>query len=186
MTRTLTLFCALALGGCATYQVRTDSDATLVGAVHCHSAAFAGGFKGDSPLRNTAANPLNESRLRDAISANLQTAGITLLDKPEAADCLVGYGIGVKQVVDEIYPDGWAYGAWGRGWHGRGWGGGFGWDASPWAYSQGFIAVDLYDNKTKRPMWHGTTEQNLDGATGADAVRRIQAAVAAIFTKFPH
>jgi len=194
MTRTLTLFSVLTatavLGGCATYQVHTDSDTTLINTVHCHTVAWAGGFKGTSPLRNTAANPLNESRLRDAIAANLQAAGVTLLDKPDEADCLVGYGIGVKQVADEIYPDGWYGGGWGwRGGWGWGWGGGpwgwGGWDATPMVYNQGFLAVDLYDNKSKRPLWHGTTNQNLEGVTGTEAAKRIQAAVAAIFTKFP-
>ena len=195
MTRTPTLIATLSavaasavLGGCATYHVRTDSDATLIGTVHCHTVAWAGEFKGTSPLRNSAANPLNESRLRDAIALNLRTAGITLADAADSADCLVGYGIGVKQVADEIYPDGWYGGGWGwRGGFGWGWGGGpwGGWDAAPVVYNQGFIAVDLYDNKTKRPMWHGTTEQNLEGVTGEDAAHRIQAAVAAIFSKFP-
>ena len=185
--RTLILLAACsataALVGCATYNVRTDADASLVGSVHCHSAAWAGGFRGDSPLRSTAANPLNESRLRDAIAANLQTAGITLLDKADGADCLVGYGIGVKQVVDAVYPAGWVGGGWGRGpW---GWRGGWGWYGGPEVYRQGFIAVDLYDNRSKKPMWHATTHQDLYGASGDEATRRIRAAVDAIFTKFP-
>src|SRR5580658_11059202 len=103
----------MALTGCTSIPVRTDQNSQLLATVHCQSVAWAGGFKGASPLRNTIANPLNEARLRDAIAANLQTAGLTLVSEPvptppiagsptgpapiavaPAAQCLIGYGIG--------------------------------------------------------------------------------------------
>ena len=177
----------LGLAGCATYTVRTDADATLVGSVHCHSVAWAGGFKGDSALRSGIANPLNESRLRDAISANLARAGMTLTDNTAEAECLVGYGIGVNQVVDAVFPDAWGPGmGFGyRGWGPGPWGWGLGWNTGSRVYSQGFIALDLYDNRSHKPMWHATVEQNLVHANGDEAARRIRAAVDALFVKLP-
>ena len=128
-----------ALAACTGIPVRTDQNSQLLATVHCQSVAWAGGFKGASPLRNTIANPLNEARLRDAIAANLQSAGITLAAAPTPAagaaatpaapaQCLIGYGIGMARDVDAVYPDGWAYGAgyWGRRGPGWGWGGGWG------------------------------------------------------------
>ncbi len=80
-----------ALAGCTGVPVRTDQNSQLLATVHCQTVAWAGGFKGSSPLRNTMANPLNEQRLRDAITANLQKAGLTEVDAPHAppAQCLV-------------------------------------------------------------------------------------------------
>ena len=194
---------AAALAGCAGIPVRIDQNAPLLASVHCQSVAWAGGFKGSSPLRNTIANPLNEARLRDAIAANLQTAGIPLVEEPKAApgahsaspapaagpaaQCLIGYGIGMERQVDAVYPDGWGYGSgpgvWGPGWGwGAGWG--YGWGA-PYAYNRSFITVDLYDAATRRPMWHASAEQSLTGLTGDAASQRIRAAVDAIFLKFP-
>src|SRR5580692_3025404 len=72
----------VALTGCTGIPVRTDQNSQLLATVHCQSVSWAGGFKGSSPLRNGIANPLNEARLREAIAANLQTAGITLVDAP--------------------------------------------------------------------------------------------------------
>ena len=68
----LTLFipvtaAAAVLAGCTGIPVRTDQNSQLLASVHCQSVAWAGGFKGASPLRNTIANPLNEARLREAI-----------------------------------------------------------------------------------------------------------------------
>src|ERR1700722_17593933 len=90
----LTLFipvlaAAVALTGCTGIPVRTDQNSQLLASVHCQSAAWAGGFKGASPLRGTIANPLNEARLRDAIAASLQSAGLTLVE-PVATPPIAG------------------------------------------------------------------------------------------------
>ena len=198
----LTLFipvlaAAAALAGCTGIPVRTDQNSQLLASVHCHSVGWAGGFKGASPLRNGIANPLNEARLRDAIAANLQSAGITLVDAPNegpggrpaatgapAAQCLIGYGIGMERQLDAVYPDGWGYGP--GYWGGPRWGPGWGWGwGEPYIYHQGFITVDLYDAGSKQPIWHASAEQSLNGLTGDAASQRIRAAVNAIFVKFP-
>ncbi|HTY94258.1 MAG TPA: DUF4136 domain-containing protein [Steroidobacteraceae bacterium] len=175
----------LALAGCTGIPVRTDQNAQLVASVHCHTVAWAGGFKGASPLRNTIANPLNEARLRDAITANLQAAGIAIVEGSGAnsgAQCLVGYGIGIERQIDTVYPEDWGYGPgfWGPGWWGPGWGWGV-----PYVYHQSFITVDLYDAASRKPMWHASAEQSLTGLSGDAATARIRAAVDAIFLKFP-
>ncbi|MGC1457386.1 MAG: DUF4136 domain-containing protein [Steroidobacteraceae bacterium] len=174
----------MALAGCTGIPVRTDQNSQLLATVHCQSVAWAGGFRGNSPLRNTIANPLNEARLRDAIAANLKSAGITLVDAPApAAQCQIGYGIGMSSDVDAVYPDGWVYGAgyWGRRW-GPGWGLGWG---EPYVYHQSYITVDLYDAASRMPIWHASAEQSLNGLSGDAAAQRIRAAVDAIFLKFP-
>ena len=162
------------VAACAPY-VRSDVNRTLASNVQCHTFAWAGSFHGNSPLRESVANPLNESRLRTAIAAHL--GGV----QPTAgnADCLVGYGIGSHALVDYAYPYGWG---WGYPW---GWGG-WGWGPYPYVYNEGVIAVDLYDAKSRQPLWHASVEQSLYGVNGAEAEKRIDAAVAAIFSKYPY
>jgi len=73
------------------------------------------------------------------------------------------------------YPYGWAWNypyAW--GWPG------------PYTYPEGIIAVDLYDARTGEPLWHASTQQSLFGVSGPEAQKRIDSAVAAIFTKYPY
>jgi hypothetical protein len=170
------------MAGCTSLRVTSDVNAPLAASVRCHSFAWAGAFRGDSALRNGIANPINENRLRAAISTHLTSAGV-----PPAtgeADCLVGYGIGAQTSIEGVYPGfGYGYG-YGWGWR-RGWGGPWGWD-EPYVYHEGIVAVDLYDGKSKQPIWHASVEQSLHGLTGAKAEQRIDAAVAAIFTKYPH
>jgi hypothetical protein len=151
----------------------------------CHSFAFAGSFRTDNPMHSTVANPVNESRLRAAITSHMQAIGVQLAK--ENADCLVGYGIGSNLVVEPGYPVGpYPYGPYGFGYWGWGgpYGGPWGWDG-PYVYRQGMIGIDLYDAKTREALWHASVDQNLYGATGAAAEQKIDAAVAALFAHFP-
>ena len=178
------------LSACTSLRVTSDVNTAMIGSVHCHTFGWAGTFKGNSPLRNGdgIANPVNESRLRNAITANLAAMGVQPATSSEAADCLVGYGIGTHTYIEGAYPVGlgwgWGYG-WGWGWRRGFYGGGWGWD-EPYLYREGVIAVDLYDAKSKQPVWHASVNQSLYGAVGADADKKIQTAVAAIFAKYPH
>jgi len=174
---------AASLSGCA-LQVKSDVNRTAFHAGQCHTFAFTGSFRADNPMHGTVANPVNESRLRAAITSHMQSIGVQLTK--ENADCLVGYGIGSNLVVDPGYPIGaYPYGPYGFGywgWGGPYWGpGAYG----PYVYRQGMIGIDLYDGKTHEALWHASVDQNLYGATGADAEQKIDAAVAALFAHFP-
>ncbi len=161
-----------AVTACTTLYVKSDVNTALIGTVHCGSFAWAGSFHGNSPLRNTIASPLNENRLRTAIAAHLKGP---VEAAPGTADCLVGYGIGTNTVVDDAGPYyGWGYPyGWGWGWPG------------PYVWHEGIISVDLYDAKSHQPLWHASVDQSLHDARGAEAEKRIDAAVAAIFAKYP-
>jgi len=188
--RVFLLVGSAALAGCTEIPVRTDQDNQLLATVHCQTYGWAGGFKGTSPLRNSIANPLNESRLRDAIAADLQTAGKVMegaattpaVGPAPGAQCLIGYGIGIERQVDAVYPEGWGYGRefWGPRWGGPGWGWG-----EPYVYHQSFITLDVYEAASHKPLWHASAETSLTGLSGDAATHRIRAAVDAIFLKFP-
>jgi hypothetical protein len=232
LTASIALAATLGLAGCATLNVRTDSDPALLSSRQCHSVAWmvsagarstprAAAAPADSsapppaatstapPARNVATtNPLNESRLRDAIAANLQAAGMTLTDRADQADCLVGYGVGVQLTAEPAYPTwggswggyyGYGWGAPGLAFRGRrgaiglgagwgwglGWGGGWGGRWSPQIYRHTIIGIALYDGKSHKPMWRATTTRNLEGLSGDAATQNIHAAIDAIFAKFP-
>jgi hypothetical protein len=190
ITRTSILAVATLTGatGCTSLQVKSDTNTALIHSVQCRTFGFAGSFRDNSPLRGTIANPVNENRLRLAITGHLQ--GLGMQSATENPDCLVGYGIGSRDVVENAYPAGWAFGG-GFGWrHGfvNAWGPGWGWGPGwygPSVYREGIIGVDLYDAKSKQPLWHATANQNLHDATGEAAEKKINAAVDAIFLKYP-
>ncbi len=168
------------LAACTTLRVHSDVNTAVN--TQCHSFEWAGAFHPKSGELREVANPINESRLRAAIQSNLLARGVTLAAGPGQADCVVGYGIGVHNVVEGAYP--WGYG-WGVGWGWRhGYVGGAWWDG-PYAFQEGVIAVDLYDAKGRTPLWHASVDQNVSGLTGANAQAKIDAAVNALFTRYP-
>jgi len=125
-------------------------------------------------------NPLNAERLRVAIAANLAAKGIQPADRG-MAECIVGYAMGTRQVFNDYYS-GWAgWGGWGRR---GGFYGGWGWDG-PYVNDETRIAIDLFEAKSRTPIWHASVSQNGSDLTGPNAEAKIGAGVAAIFTKFP-
>ena len=169
----------IASTACTSLRVTSDVNPGLT-ASQCHSYAWAGAFHANPGVAQNVANPLNETRLRNAIAANLQSKGVA--PATADADCLVGYGIGVQSVVEGGYP----YGPYGWGWAGRrGFYGGWGWYDYPYVYREGIVAVDLYDARSRQPLWHARVDQNVVGLTGDAADKKIREAVAAIFTKYP-
>jgi hypothetical protein len=169
------------LGGCSTLQVTSDVNPKQ-SVTACHTYAWAAESTPPGPGR-AEANPVNAERLRSAIDASLRMKGLQP-GEPAAADCLVGYAVGAHQYLDIApYAPGWG---WGMGW-GWGWRRGFAsleWE-QPYVYHEGFITVDLYNAKTHTPIWHASVNQDIARLTGSKADEKINAAVAALFAKYP-
>lgn len=176
---------ALALSACNTVAVRTDYAHDMSASV-CHTYAFAMEHVANADQPAAYGNPLNAERLRASIQSNMAARGIQLVDRA-AADCVVGYAMGSRQVFDGYY--GGYYGAgWGVGGGFRrgGWGfrGGWAYDG-PWVENETRISVDLFDAKSHKPIWHASASQNVYELSGPEAVQKIDLATAAIFAKFP-
>jgi hypothetical protein len=173
----------LALGACS-LPVRTDINPNL-SVTSCHTYAFADEHVANTDQPSAFGNPLNADRLRQAIEANMSARGIQKAADRKSADCVVGYAMGTRQVFDDYYGNfgiGWG---WGGGWGNRGWwGGGLGYDG-PYVRDETRISVDLFDAKSRVPIWHASVSQSVSELTGPHAVERINAATTAIFTKFP-
>ncbi len=147
------------LAACASSSVTVSEVASsvnnaLVHTVQCHTFTWATSFE-DGPPSTTLANPVNEARLRSAIRAHLQAVGVRLLTS--GADCLVGYGIGLRQVL-----------------------------AGRHAGDQGLIViVDLYDARSRETLWHAHAREDDSDPGGDNTAKAIDAAVGAIFTQYP-
>jgi hypothetical protein len=173
------------LSACNTVAVRTDSAKDMSASV-CHTYAFANEHVANADQPAAYGNPLNAERLRQSIQSHMAARGIQLVDRA-AADCMVGYAMGSRQVFDTYYGGyygaGWGFGGrrFGGGW---GVGGGWGYDG-PWVENETRIAVDLFDAKTHKPIWHASASQSTNELAGPEAVQKIELATSAIFAKFP-
>lgn len=171
----------LSLAACTSLPVITDANPTM-SVANCHTYSFAQEHVANADQPAAYGNPLNAHRLRVSIEANLAAKGIQRADHG-AADCMVGYAMGSRQVFNDYYAGfggGWGYG-WGRL---GGLYGGWGWDG-PYVNDETRIAVDIFDAKSRTPIWHASVTQSVGDLTGPNAEARISAGTAAIFAKFP-
>lgn len=171
------------LAACTTLPVTTDSNPNL-SVSSCHTYTFAHEHVANSDQPAAFGNPLNAERLRVAIEANLAAKGLQRVDEHGAADCVVGYAMGSRQVFNDYYG---SFGVgFGSGFRRGGWGGwgGFGYDG-PWVQDETRISVDLFEAQSRKPIWHATVSQNVSDLRGPNAELKINAATAAIFAKFP-
>jgi hypothetical protein len=173
----------MALAACNTVTVKTDVAKDMSVSV-CHTYAFATEHVANADQPAAYANPLNAQRLKVAVQSNLSAKGIQPAASRESADCVVGYALGSRQVFDDYY--GGLYG-------GFGWGGGFrrgrfgvgGYYDGPWVENEVRIAVDVFDAKSHKPIWHASASQTTNELSGPNAEAKINFATAAIFSKFP-
>jgi Domain of unknown function (DUF4136) len=174
---------SLALAACSGLPVTTDANPNM-SVLSCHTYAFAQEHVANADQPAAYGNPLNADRLRNAIAANMAAKGIAAVPSA-AAECVVGYAMGTRQVFDGWYG-GYGYGAgWGYGWGPRSaFYGGWGWDG-PYVRDETRIAVDVFDARTRTPIWHATVSQNVSDLTGPHAEAKINEGTAAIFAKFP-
>jgi Domain of unknown function (DUF4136) len=175
----------LGLAACTTLPVTTDANPNM-SVSNCHTYAFANEHVANSDHPAAYGNPLNAERLRVAVASNLAAKGIQPADRA-TAECVVGYAIGTRQVFNDYYAGwgGWGYGGWGYGRRGGFYGGGgWGWDG-PYVSDETRIAIDVFDSKSRTPIWHASVSQSVSNLTGPNAEAKISQGTAAIFAKFP-
>lgn len=166
------------LAACETLQTGSDYD---------RAASFAGyhTFTLMKREHRHMANPLVTQRAEDAIKSYLQSRGYVYVEEPAQADFAVDFTLGSKERTDiQSYPDPWM----GPGWYGGpGWWGGPYWGNTidVYQYREGTLSVDIFDDKTHRPVWHGWAKKTLSRKDIENSEEPIRRAVAAVLGKFP-
>jgi hypothetical protein len=131
---------------------------------------------GSSPM----ISPLTPGRIQLAIIDALKDKGISFVTEQKSADFVVAFMVGTRQQVrvdTTNYPVGY------RGPYA--WGVGFVQDVDVREFTQGRLAIDIFDTKSRQPVWHGYGSKNVTEADQKNAAEVIHKAVAAILADFP-
>jgi Domain of unknown function (DUF4136) len=175
---TCVLVIALGLSACETLRVGSDYD---------HAASFADYHSFSWLPREDygVRNPLVVERAREAIQSGLEQKGYVLAADPADANFAVDFTIGARERTDvRTYPAPYA-GPW--YWYGRRWWGypywGTGVDVQQ--YREGVLAVDVFDAKSHKPVWHGWARKPLTRRDMERSRQSIREAVDAVLAKFP-
>lgn len=124
-------------------------------------------------------SPLTVRRIREAVEAELRDKGFTMGTSREQADFSVSFTVGARDMLRiEDYPS-YYRGSWR-------WRPPYFWpnvDVS--MYTEGTLAIDVFDNESRQPVWHGWARKQITGTDIENPGETIDAAVGAILADFP-
>ena len=109
-------------------------------------------------------------QIQDMIASELQSKGFTP-GGAEDADLLVAFSVSGQPRTDVTSAGGGGY---------YGWGGG---GTFTTHYVVGRLVIDIFDNRSKKLLWHGWADKEIFGASGD--VKGVEQVVQAIMKKFP-
>ncbi len=138
-------------------------------------------------------SPLTENRIMQAIQANLTTKGYRFVQDVSSADFAVSFTVGARDRTQTrtvpgrttVMFDPWGYRdswRWGRGYY----------DfyfqepvTTTTSYTEGTLAIDLFDVARKSPVWHGAGEKRLTRKDLQSPTAGIDGAVETLLANFP-
>ena len=130
-----------------------------------------------------APNPLLQPRIMRAVEQSLTAKGFRQVEKPASADFVVSFTVGSREKVRvDSYPTmsmGYSTGYPG---HWR-WGAAYHCCASDTRvreYTKGILAIDVFDVKERRPVWHGVASKTISEFDRENVEQTVKAAVDAV------
>ena len=145
-----------------TYQAKVDFDKnTNIDIATYKTFAWLTSGKVMAPAEDL--NPVMKSRVDDQIEQGFIALGYQLIDDAEHADFAISYTIGNRDKIKiNSYPATYNAGfGWGRGYYGGMYGSSMGTETRVRQYTEGKLAIDVYDVKSHQPVWHGWAVKRL-------------------------
>jgi hypothetical protein len=178
----------LGLTACATgFKATYDSDPS-----HDFSGYQTFAWISPNPMimgpTNRVPNPLLEPKIMAAVESVLTTRGYSKVEDPESADFAMSFTVGSREEIKvNSYPASYAGYGYGGGW---GWGGpyygmGMATETQVRQYQKGMLALDVFDVKERRPVYHSVAEKSITDSDRKKIDVTIQAAVDAVLEAFP-
>ena len=171
----------LTICGCSTtplVQVDFDDDAKFAS-----YQSFAWISENPMKVSKVVAEPKGslQPTVIQAIRTHLESDGYRFVTNRQEADFLLSFTVGSRESINrDSYPSmstdpGGRWG-WGTAYYSGG---------ENAAYAQGMLAIDVFDAKQQRPVWHGRYGKNLRESDREEMPRVIDEAVAFILADFP-
>ena len=112
-------------------------------------------------------SPLTIRRIREAVENELRAKGFELTDR-QTADFAVSFTVGARDLLAVTdYPP-FYRGRW--NWRAPYYGA----SVDVQTYTEGTLAVDVFDNETRQPVWHGWARKRITGSDVDDPIHVAQ------------
>jgi hypothetical protein len=125
-------------------------------------------FISDNPMivssAQGAVSPLLQPRLMNAIRADLSRKGFRYVTDPEQADMAISFTVGSRdQIRVDQYPASYRTG-YGSYYRGYGYGMAYGTETRVRQYTEGQLAIDIFDVRSKTPAFHGSASTRVSSS----------------------
>lgn len=132
-------------------------------------------------------NPVMQVRVEKAIEEAFKTKGYKMVADADSADFTIAYTVGSRDKIKvDSYPASYhgSFG-WGRGYYPyRYYGVGMTNETQVRSYTEGKLAIDVFDVETKQPAWHGWAVKRLKNGTQEAPKEVITAIVDEVISQF--
>lgn len=182
----LTFSLLVFLASCAAPKPMVDFDPS-----HNFSKYQTFAFISDNPLMIAeglpGVSPMLEGRMVQITENILSARGFTRVADREDADFTVGFTLGGRDKIQVTsYPESYRgnYGNW--GWGGRGYYGNQVYSSTDVRqYTEGTLAVDLYDVSDRKPVWHATAVRKITKTIRENPGEAVREILGDMFAAFP-
>ena len=188
LIRTLTAFglgLMLALGGCSssspiksTYDYNRQIDFTGY-----RTYAFISENPMSVSQAQGAVNPMLEGRLMESIRIAMNSKGYSEAQDVESADMAIGFTVGSRdQVKVDTYPSSFQTGYSRRAYY---YGYNYGTETRVRQYTEGQLAVDIFDVESHTPAFHGVASKKLSESDRENQQEVLNAVAMEALSGFP-
>jgi hypothetical protein len=177
-----TLFLAAGISACSTIRTGAHYDQTVdFSGYQSYSWISANPLiLGDG--ERSQISPLTQSYIIRAIAVEVESKGFVFAGSPDEADFIVSYTVGTREKIDSrsypvSYQGYWGWHLYGRYYYTN--------EVHHRSYTEGTLSIDIFDGKSKQPIWHGWASKTITDADRKEPSPIINKAVAQIFEQFP-
>jgi hypothetical protein len=132
-----------------------------------------------------AVSPLLEGRIMNAVRADLSRKGFRYVPDPEQADMAISFTVGSRdQIRVDQYPATYRTG-YGSYYRSYGYGMTYGTETRVRQYTEGQLAIDIFDVRSKNPAFHGSASTRINNSDREDIETFINNIVVETLDGFP-
>lgn len=144
-------------------------------------------FLSDHPMivgqTQGAVSPMLEPRIMDSIRIAMNGKGFNEVEDPESADVAIGFTIGSREEIKVTsYPSSYHAGYARRGYY---YGYGMGTQTQVRQYTEGQLAVDVFEVASHNPAFHGSATKRISDSDREKQQETLNAIAAEALSGFP-
>ncbi len=130
-------------------------------------------------------SPLLEGRIMNAIRADMSGKGFRYVADPEQADMAISFTVGSRdQIKVNQYPASYRTG-YGSYYRGYGYGMSYGTETRVRQYTEGQLAIDIFDVRSRNPAFHGTASTRITSSDRENVEKFLNDIVVETLDGFP-